>query len=438
MATVHLGRAAGESGFRRLVAIKVLHPHLSADEAFVAMLLDEARIASRLHHPNVVPIVDVGAHEGLHYLVMEYVEGCSLFTLLAKHRDERPPRLIVPIVLDALAGLHAAHELRGDDDELLKLVHRDVSPHNVLVGMEGIARITDFGVARAEARIGSTRPGAAQVKGKDGYRSPEQLRGEPIDRRSDVFAAGVMLWCALTGKRLFFDPASEAATTTRTLEMPVPRPSTEGLRPPPAFDEVCLRALERDPTKRFASALAMEDALREAASSAGLLGTRQEVAAWMARTFGAEAAARRAALRGAADAGRAATDRVERDTPATIGADAPARSRRWVYAGAAAAALALAAGAAALAVGARATSKPVTAALPVRVARSPVPSAEPRAAGAAAPALSVVESPEPPLTEARRTPRVGRHTARRAPSAAPTTTTPPPRRWDEDSPFPPP
>ena len=295
MATVYLGRSAGEAGFQRLFAIKVLHPHLADDADFVSMLLDEARIAARLHHPNVVPIVDLGTQGTTHYVVMEYVEGCSLWALLRKYRDKRPPRLIIPIVLDALAGLHAAHTLTDDDGAPLNLVHRDVSPQNVLVGVDGTARITDFGIARAESRINTTRPG--QVKGKIAYMSPEQIRGgSEIDSRSDVFSAGGMLWCALTGHKLFLD-TSDAATMTNILQMPVPPPSGVGLKPPAAFDAICARALEREPAGRYATAQEMEDALREAATSNNLLGARREVAEWVKAAFSDELSARRKAIR---------------------------------------------------------------------------------------------------------------------------------------------
>jgi serine/threonine-protein kinase len=308
MATVYLGRSEGEAGFQRLFAIKVLHPHLADDEAFRDMLLDEARIAARLHHPNVVPIVDLGSDDGLFYVVMEYVEGCSLHALLVKNRESRPPRLLIPIILDALSGLHAAHALVDEDGNPMNLVHRDVSPQNILVGIEGTARITDFGVARAEARIISTRPG--EVKGKVSYMSPEQIKGGKLDCRSDVFAAGAMLWSALTGRRLF-SAEGDAGTMTNILQMEVVPPSTVGLKPPPAFDAVCLRALEKDPAKRWSSALEMEDALREAAVSAGLLGSRREVADWVKSSFETELSARHSAIRSAT----AVRERIARNAP---------------------------------------------------------------------------------------------------------------------------
>jgi len=175
MATVHLARALGAGGFERLVAIKVLHPHIQSEPDFVAMFLDEARLAAQVRHPNVVPTIDVSTDPL--FLVMEYVEGPSLH---AVQRDLRRQNKVVPlevalrITLDLLAGLHAAHELTDSSGTLLNFVHRDVSPHNILLGVDGVTRITDFGVARAESRLSSTRGG--QVKGKLAYMAPEQVR----------------------------------------------------------------------------------------------------------------------------------------------------------------------------------------------------------------------------------------------------------------------
>jgi serine/threonine-protein kinase len=289
MATVYLGRTAGEARFSRLCAIKVLHPHLMDDEAFVTMFLDEGQLAARLHHPNVVPIVDTGSQGDLRYVVLEYVEGCSLGALLGNYSDSRPPRLIVPIVLDALVGLHAAHGVTDDDGRPMNLVHRDVSPQNILVGVDGSARLTDFGVAKARTTEHATLPG--RVKGKIGFLSPEQILGQELDCRSDLFSAGCLLWSALTGQRLFSGP-NDAATMRNILTMPVPPPSTVGLKPSPVFDAVCLRALERQAIKRFASAAEMEEALRKAAVENGQLGSRREVSEWAMAAFGRELEAR--------------------------------------------------------------------------------------------------------------------------------------------------
>ena len=176
MATVHLARTVGEGGFERLVAIKVMHPHIATDPAFVAMFLDEARLAARIRHPNVVATHDVQKSPAGVFLVMDYIDGPSLHTVLrALHERDRvlPLDITLRIMGDALAGLHAAHELCGENGEPLNLVHRDISPDNILVGNDGLARITDFGVARAESRI-STTSGAA-LKGKLAFMSPERI-----------------------------------------------------------------------------------------------------------------------------------------------------------------------------------------------------------------------------------------------------------------------
>jgi eukaryotic-like serine/threonine-protein kinase len=291
MANVYLGRHAGGAGFQRLFAIKVLHPHLAQEEAFIEMLLDEARIAARLHHPNVVPIVDLGNQDGIYYVVMEYVEGCALSVLLKKNRDRRPPRLLIPIILDALSGLHAAHTLTDDDGSSMRLVHRDVSPQNILVGVDGMARLTDFGIAKAESRINSTRPG--ELKGKISFMSPEQIKNpESVDHRSDVFSAGVLLWTALTGRQLF-EAGSTGAAMNNTLRMAIEPPSQVGLKPPAVFDAICLRALERNVAARLDSALEFEESLRSAAAANGLCGSRREVGEWVLAAVGEELAERR-------------------------------------------------------------------------------------------------------------------------------------------------
>jgi eukaryotic-like serine/threonine-protein kinase len=299
MGIVYLACRAGEAGFQRLFAIKVLHTHLADDSSFVAMLHDEARIAARLHHPNVVPIVDLGAEDGLYYVVMEYVEGAALSMLLRASAAQRPARLVVPILIDILEGLHAAHTLTDDAGERLNLVHRDVSPQNILIGIDGNSRLTDFGIAKVTTRVTATVPGTR--KGKLAYMAPEQLvnDGERIDQRADIFSAGAVLWTALTGLALF-RASSDAATLHNILHKPVMAPSTVGLKPQGTFDEVCLRALERDPAQRYQSALEMADALRIIAIQERMLGSRSEVAEWVTGQFASEFAARREAIRQAA------------------------------------------------------------------------------------------------------------------------------------------
>ena len=255
MSVVYLARRRGPAGFKRLVAVKICRPELRDDPDFVRMFLTEARLAAAIHHPNVVPILEVEQGDEL-YLVMEYVEGASLQALLGGSRF--PVSVAVRVVVDALRGLHAAHELRDDGDRLLDVVHRDVSPHNVLVGVDGAARITDFGVARAIAHGATTATGV--LKGKIGYMAPEQLRAEPADRRADVFAAGVVLWEALTGQRLF---RGQTPTETMSLVLsgPVHPPSMLADDVPRELDEVVLRALARDTGTRFPTTAAFADAL---------------------------------------------------------------------------------------------------------------------------------------------------------------------------------
>lgn len=298
MGVVYLGRREGEAGFERLVAIKEMHPHLAHEQDFVAMLLDEGRLAARIHHHNVVSVLELERGERGHYLVMPYVEGCSLAQLLARNPTYRPPSLLVPIMIGVLNGLHAAHTVEDLEGRQVGLIHRDVSPQNILVGVDGDARITDFGVAKARARITSTGPGL--LKGKIGYTAPEALEaGGDVDHRVDIFAAGAVLWSALTGRALFRGE-SDAETLRRILHLDVPAPSKVGLAPPPVFDGIVQKALARDPDHRFASAGAMAEALRDAALAAGLLGAPTRVARWVRDTFAAEIDERHRQIRDAA------------------------------------------------------------------------------------------------------------------------------------------
>jgi serine/threonine-protein kinase len=265
MATVHLGRLLGEAGFARTVAVKRLHPQFAADPEFVSMFLDEARLAARIRSPHVVPIVDVIADGGELLLVMEYIQGESLHRILREvlHAGRPIPLdVVVAVMAGVLHGLHAAHEAIDEQGQPLGIVHRDVSPQNILVGSDGLARLLDFGVAKAAGRIQTTREG--QLKGKLAYMAPEQLRSEPVTRRTDVYAASVVLWETLTCRRLF-RAESEGGVVTNILHAEVVRPSQVLQREPDAgtarvlerLDAVVLRGLARAPAERFETARAM-------------------------------------------------------------------------------------------------------------------------------------------------------------------------------------
>jgi serine/threonine-protein kinase len=267
MATVHYGRLLGGAGFSKVVAIKRLHPQFAKDPEFSTMFLDEARLTARVRHPNVVATLDVVASEGELFLVMEYVHGDSLSRLLAAVQqagENIPPPIVAAILAGALHGLHAAHQATNERGEPLNIVHRDVSPQNILVGADGVARVLDFGVAKATGRLSATQGGL--LKGKLGYMSPEHLRGQ-VSRATDVFAASVVLWEALAGRRLF-SADSEGEVVGRIIEAKVDPPSRHAPAVPPELDVLTLRGLARDPKERFSSAREMARALESALPAA--------------------------------------------------------------------------------------------------------------------------------------------------------------------------
>ncbi|MBI4817971.1 MAG: protein kinase [Deltaproteobacteria bacterium] len=263
MAFLYLARAEGPAGFGRLVAIKVLHTHLSRTQDFVHMFLDEARTAARIHHPNVVPVHEVGEANGEYFIVMDYVSGENLAFLLERTWGAGKPfpvPLAAHLIACAAEGLHAAHELTDRRGQPLDVVHRDVSPQNMLVGFDGVLRVVDFGIAKAADRVTHTKPGA--LKGKLDFMAPEQVLAKPVDRRTDVFALGVVFWESTTGKRLFRDE-SDMLTARRIVEMPAPPPSALVAGYPKKLEQVVLRALAKDPADRFATAKEMAQSIRE-------------------------------------------------------------------------------------------------------------------------------------------------------------------------------
>ena len=336
MAAVHVARLAGEGGFARTVAVKRLHPQFALDPEFVAMFLDEARLAARIRHPNVVATVDIVNGDGELFLVMEYVEGESLSTLLRIAR-ERAIRVAVDIaagvMAQALQGLHAAHEARNDLGEPLDIVHRDVSPQNMLVGTDGVVRVLDFGVAKALGKLHTTREG--QLKGKLGYLAPEQVMGHPVTRRSDVFAAAVVLWETLAGQRLF-SAESEGNVLRRIMDGVVEPPSKHADGIPPALEAVVLRGLAKEPAERFDTALAMAEAIEAATAAA----TTRAVGHWL-RELAGERLEGRARLVAAIESSSASATRRRRPSwtrpsaPRTPASRSPptARGRRLRDAG---------------------------------------------------------------------------------------------------------
>ena len=263
MASLYLARLKGPEDFQKFLAIKVLHEHLCHEEQFVDMFLDEARIAAMIHHPNVVTIFDMGEQDGLFYIAMEYVHGQNLVELLkraVKRPEILPWEVAVRIVTEAAYGLHAAHELKSATGKPLNVVHRDVSPSNILISYDGFVKVVDFGVAYAAERLAHTASGT--LKGKVGYMSPEQTYGKPVDRRSDIFALGVVLFESLAKRRLF-KRATEAATLLAIREDEVP--SVHKLDPavPQRLDEILSKALAKDPDERYPTAAAFAEDLEQ-------------------------------------------------------------------------------------------------------------------------------------------------------------------------------
>jgi serine/threonine-protein kinase len=312
MATVYIGRVRGAVGFARVVAIKRLHKQYAKNRDFVAMFLDEARLASRIRHPNVVPTLDVVAERGELFLVMEFVHGESL-SAIARHLQGEGRAFPIPIAAailsNVLQGLHAAHEARDEAGSALDIVHRDVSPQNILVGADGIARVVDFGISKATGRLQDTTEG--QVKGKPAYMAPEQLSGH-VDRRCDVYAAAVVLWELVTGCRLFTGE-SQPELITKVLAGAVPSPSSIAPEVGERLEEVILGGLDRAPDRRFPTAREMDRALKRATPIA----TSFEVAEWLEGTM-ADVFVSRAEL----------LARVERGMKEALEADAP----RWIEA----------------------------------------------------------------------------------------------------------
>lgn len=268
MANLFLGRRVGADGFSRLVAIKVVNANLARDPGFIRMFVDEARISARINHPNVVHVEELGDVEGFKFLVMEYVLGASLAQLLGqlvRQRRRLTPKLAVHIAVRVAEGLHAAHETRGDDGGLLQIVHRDISPQNVLVAANGHVKLIDFGIAKARGRSQQTT--TTGLKGKIRYMAPEQAHGREVDRRCDVYALGVVLWEMLTATRLF-GHENELALLDLVRNPKIDKPSTLNPNVSPELDAVVMAALAPNLEDRLPTAQEFRRRLAEAMPSA--------------------------------------------------------------------------------------------------------------------------------------------------------------------------
>jgi serine/threonine-protein kinase len=295
MGSVWAARLKGTRGFQKIVSIKTLLPTVSNDPRFEQMFLDEAALASRIRHPHVAEILDLGEQDGLLYLVMEWVDGEPLNLILraAARQGGMPLAAAVRITSQVCRGLHAAHELRDDNGKPLGLVHRDVSPHNVLVSYEGVTKLVDFGVAKATSRLVETT-GAGQIKGKIAYMAPEQLRCDEVDRRADIFATGILLYLLTLGRHPF-----KGGTSTETVRHII---GSRPARPrdlkgdyPRRLEQVVLKALAKDPADRFATADKMAQALDRALPAAGT-SSDEEIAAFLRTLFSERLDRRRAAI----------------------------------------------------------------------------------------------------------------------------------------------
>lgn len=285
MAEIHLARRAGSD---RLLVVKRILPHLAVNAEFIRMFLDEARIAARVHHPNVVQIFDLGAAGGTYFIAMEHIHGEDVRRIWKRAANRGmtiPPPLVCRILADACAGLDAAHRLTDDRGRPLGIVHRDVSPQNLLVAFDGRVKVADFGIAKAADQATVTKSGV--LKGKYSYMSPEQASGQPVDARSDLFALGIVLHELLTGTRLF-KRVNDLQTLHAVAECRVHPPSRDNPNLPPELDAIVLRALEKAPGDRYADAGALRAALEGWLQASGAPATQADVAAFLRELYAEE------------------------------------------------------------------------------------------------------------------------------------------------------
>jgi eukaryotic-like serine/threonine-protein kinase len=310
MATVWAARQKGSRGFMKTVAIKTMLPALSEDPQFEQMFLDEAALAAKIHHPNVAEILDLGEQDEILYIVMEWVDGEALSVIhkaSRKNQAQVPVRLSMRIAMQACAGLHAAHELKDENETPLLLVHRDVSPQNVLVTYDGIVKLVDFGVAKAVGRA-SGETNAGQLKGKVPYMSPEQARGGTVDRRTDIFAMGIVLYKMATGIHPFLGE-NDLVTMRNIISRPLLPPRVKNPGFPPEVEQILIKCLQKDPEKRYQTMSELGTAVERSLGAMGI--ADDDLGAYVRTLMGDRGAKRRAAIR---DAARAADERFATGT----------------------------------------------------------------------------------------------------------------------------
>jgi len=303
MAEIFLARLHGDGGFEKLVCIKRILPHLATDPQFVAMFLDEARVAARISHPNVCQVFELGECDGQYYIAMEYLEGVPLSVF--RRKDFYPglpdPRLVAGFGVQACEGLHHAHQLKRTDGELLGVVHRDISPQNLFATTDGIVKVLDFGIAKVQDASVRTSTGA--VKGTYAYMAPEQLRNEKLDRRVDVWAIGVVLWETLAQQHLF-KRDTEFLTFEAITKLPIPDLCEVRPDVPPLLADTIARALSRNADDRFASARALGEALGQAVAPLGGIAQSPAISDEVSRSFESTLAEQRMLLRIAREGGQ--------------------------------------------------------------------------------------------------------------------------------------
>ena len=312
--TVWAARQRGTRGFNKTVAIKTMLPTLSEDAQFEQMFLDEAALAAKIHHPNVAEILDLGEQDEILYIVMEWVDGEALSVIhkaARKNQSQIPIRLSMRIAMQAVAGLHAAHELRDENDVPLMLVHRDVSPQNILCTYDGIVKLVDFGVAKATGRA-STETSAGQLKGKVPYMSPEQARGGMVDRRTDIFAMGIVLYKLTTGLHPFLGE-NDLVTMRNIISRPLLPPRVKNPTFPEEVEQIIVKCLQKDPEKRYQTMAELGQAVERTLT--GMSTPEDDIGTYVRGVMGDRGAKRRAAVR---DAVRVADERYATGTHAMV------------------------------------------------------------------------------------------------------------------------